>query len=390
MVDLEKELCTGCGACLNICPHNAIELNEDEKGFLKPSINSLQCSDCKSCQNICPVKNSVSKNIESPAVYCAINTNEQIRLKSSSGGLFFLFAKNIISENGVVFGCVWDENMQPKHTYTQSLTNLEKMFCSKYVQSHTQNTFKEVKQFLLQNKNVLYSGTPCQIAGLKSFLRKDYDNLFLVDLICHGVPSRKTFEMFKNEFCEKHNLEDKIININMRSKITDWGKPFTTVITTKNNEYIVPFEQNDFLESFLHNYNIGDACINCKFNSLPRFGDVTIGDFCGVDEFDKTLNDKKGISILFINSEKGKRLFDKIKEDCRVKSVPFEKAIEYNQNVIKPSKPNLFRDKFFKSIINGKSLKESMALARNKYPSFLKMIFKIQPQFVKDIIKRFV
>lgn len=390
MVDLENDLCSGCGACSNICPQCAIEMKEDEKGFLKPNVDGEQCTDCHACKNICPLNYNEVKNFNTPLILSAINNNEQIRLKSSSGGLFYLFSKNILSENGVVFGCVWDENMQTKHIATQSLTELEKMFCSKYVQSHTKNTFKEVREFLLAGKKVLYSGTPCQIAGLKSFLRKEYDNLYLIDLICHGVPSRKTFEMFKGEICKEKNITEKIININMRSKITDWGKPFTTVVSTENNEYVIPFEQNSFLESFLHNFNIGDSCINCKFNSLPRYGDITVGDFCGVDEFDKELNDKKGTSILLINSEKGKNLFEDIKNDCLIREIPFDSAIKFNQNVVKSSKPNLFRDKFFKNILSGKSLKESMALSRNNYPSVLKMLFKMQPQFVKDIIKRFI
>lgn len=390
MTNFQKKLCTGCGACYSVCPNNAITIIENEKGFLKPHINKDKCTDCSACTKICPLNNVTTNNVETPEVFWALNNEDKIREKSSSGGLFYLFAQNILASNGVVFGCVWDENMQPKHIYTKELENIYKMFSSKYVQSNTENTFKEVKEFLSQGKKVLYSGTPCQIAGLKSYLRKDYDNLFLIDLICHGVPSRKTFEMFKKEWQKENNIKENIININMRSKTTDWGKPFKTVITTEYNTYEIPFDKNNFLESFLHNYNIGDACIDCKFCSLPRSGDVTIGDFCGVDEFDKSLNDKKGISILFVNSEKGKTLFDNIKEKCSWNSVPFENAIKYNQNVIKPSKPNLFRDKFFDSIIKGKTLKDSMNVARNNYPLFFKLLFKIQPQFIKNFIKRFI
>lgn len=390
MSKLKNKFCTGCGACYNICQKNAITMTENEKGFLVPIIDQNNCINCNSCIRVCPLNNYKNNNTTNPDVFSMVNNNEEIRLKSSSGGIFYLLAKTIINQGGIVFGCIWDEKNQPKHVSACSIEDILKMQGSKYVQSDTKKTYIEVKEYLKIGKKVLYVGTPCQIAGLKSFLSKDYEQLYSVDLICHGVPSRKIFDMFKKEFCESHNISENITNINMRSKITDWGKPFTMILSTENKEYIIPFENNNFLESFLHNYNINDSCTDCKFNILPRSGDVTLGDFCGVDEFDKSLNDKKGISVLLINSDKGKAMFNDIKENCSCRDIPLKDAAQYNRNILCSTKENAFRDKFFNCIMSGKSLHDSMKNSRNTYPKLLKIFYNLQPDFIKNIIKRFL
>ena len=199
MDKLNFETCTGCGACANICPHSAIKMIEDKKGFLKPEIDKNKCTNCGLCEKNCPVLHYVSDNTLSPKVYAFINNDEQIRLNSSSGGAFPALARYIVNNNGVVFGAVYDKELKVCHTMAQNVKETLPMQISKYVQSDTKNTYQEAKSALQQGRNVLYSGTPCQIAGLKFFLGKDYENLLTLEisdiLYCpfHSIKTQQIF-----------------------------------------------------------------------------------------------------------------------------------------------------------------------------------------------------
>ena len=197
------KLCTGCGACANICPHDAVIMQEDEKGFLKPFVDKTRCTECGLCKKVCPLLNFQSDNFESPQAFAFINQNNEVRMRSSSGGVFPAFAKYIIEKGGAVFGAVYDSSLKVCHDAAYDLKDIEKMQGSKYVQSDTKYTFRAVKNVLTTGKPVLYTGSPCQIAGLKSYLGKEWENLLTIDLICHGVSSRRVFEMYKKEILKK-------------------------------------------------------------------------------------------------------------------------------------------------------------------------------------------
>ena len=229
----EKFYCCGCMACVSVCPKQCIKMIEDEEGFLYPEIDASRCIDCKLCEKVCP--ELCQKEERSPlSVYAAKNKNEQIRLASSSGGIFTLLAEKVIDEDGVVFGARFNEKWDIVHDYKETKEGLVAFRGSKYVQSYMGDCYQKVKSFLQQGREVMFTGTPCQIAGLKNYLRKDYDNLLTVDVVCHGVPSPKVWRIYLDEIARKggkntvlsHPICGKaeIKSIDFRSKSTGWKK----------------------------------------------------------------------------------------------------------------------------------------------------------------------
>lgn len=375
-----KHNCTGCGACYNICPKGAIELQGDAEGFYKPIIDKEKCINCGLCEKICPLDKYKSNNNEKPKVFAFMN-NDEVRLKSSSGGAFSVFADFVLNNNGVIYGVIWNEDIKAVHSRATAADEVEKMHGSKYVQSNTKDTFKQAKEDLENGKLVLFTGTPCQIAGLKSYLQKDYDNLLTIDLICHGSQSLLFLEKYKQEFL-KNKKDEKILGINFRSKKSPWGAGyFTTTITTNREIYHL---QKDYYTLFM-DYSLNECCYDCQFGKIPRVADITIGDFWGVDEYDKSLNDGKGLSIVLINSLKGEEKFNLIKKDYYSKEVPLDIVVKYNPNIVTPSiRPQKYKE-FWKDIKKGKSLQN----CKRKYfkePLHI-IIYRQLPQFAKDFIK---
>ena len=265
-----KSKCCGCTACVSICPKQCITMREDEEGFLYPMVDSSLCIDCNLCKKICPELHSKERR-EPLNVYAAKHKNEQVRLASSSGGIFTLLAERIIDENGVVFGARFNSNWNVIHDYTETKKGLTAFRGSKYVQSYMGNCYQKVKFFLQQGRKVMFTGTPCQIAGLKNYLRKDYDNLLTVDVVCHGVPSPKVWRIYLNEIARKggknsvlfHPISEKqeIKSINFRSKSTGWKKfsfaltlSETTADGEKNTVLLSSiFTENPYMNAFLSN-----------------------------------------------------------------------------------------------------------------------------------------
>ena len=379
-----KTNCTGCGACYNICPIGAIIMQNDKYGFYKPAIDKNKCTNCGLCEKICPLDNYKSKNNE-PRAFALTNKNEEVLTKCTSGGAFNAIAKFIFEQNGFVYGVIWDKNIVAVFYRAENIEQLEKMYSSKYVQANTLGTFKQAKKDLENGRLVLYSGTPCQIAGLKSYLKKDYENLFTVDLICHGTPSPLVFEKYKKEFLKKKPNE-KIININFRSKINGWGTIQFINIKTNLKEYIQPCNKDDYSKAFGFHASVNSMCSDCQFNKIPRIADITIGDFWGVDEYDKSLNDKKGLSIILINNKKGQNLLREIEQNCRLQEVPLEVATKRNPNIYSSSKAHKNREKFLDYVcIKNKTLKSGVKKYL-KTPIHI-FIYRLLPQFAKDFIK---
>lgn len=344
------EDCTGCGSCKNICPKDAIDLLNDKEGFLKYNVNLERCIRCGKCVNACPVLNPEYRNSQNPECY-AIWAQDDIRLKSSSGGMFSLLANYILKQNGYVAGVVFDRNFEVKHILSSEINEIEQMRKSKYYQSNTGFIFRDIKKILLneEKKKVLFTGTPCQVAGLYKFLGKNYKNLYTAEIICHGITSKKVFDKYCSDM-----FQDKVIkSIAFREKQSLGWKSGISIKFDDDTEYTQTASDNVYWEAFGKNISKSKACGNCKFNRLPRQGDLTIGDFWGISRYNNALNDGKGTSVVLINNSKGLELMNSINGDFKMtKEVPIKYAISGNPPLVAPYKNSNQRQRFFEQLDN--------------------------------------
>ena len=345
---LKKVDCSGCHTCYNICPKRCIEMKVDEEGFWYPQVDQGKCINCGLCEKVCPILNKIKQKSIQQA-YACINRNEKIRLDSSSGGIFTIIADYVIKYEGVVFGAAFDENFNVVHQYVDTKEGLISLRGSKYVQSRIGNTYKEAKEFLDKGKLVLFTGTPCQIAGLKTFLKSDYDNLLCIDIICHGVPSPMVWKKYVN-FRRKFNRQ--IENIFFRNKSEGWKK-FSLLITFGRKVYYKANLTKDvYMQGFLQNLYLRPSCYNCKFKSKDRLSDFTLADFWGIDKIAPDMDDDKGTSLVIIHSKAAEQVFNKLKDKIIWRNIDLDKAIIFNHSMIKSVEPNLKRSLFFKELIN--------------------------------------
>lgn len=348
----EKQIknCTGCHACYNICPKNAIQMVKNSEGFLYPIIDKKKCIECNLCNKICPLfKNTKNKVDKLPETYACYNKNDEIIKESSSGGMFYLLAEEILSKNGVVFGAGYDEEYNVKHMKIERIEELPKLMGSKYVQSIIESTYKETKELLEDGRYVLYTGTPCQIEGLVGYLRKSYDKLYLQDIICHGVPSPEIWEKYKKNLEKKYG--SKIKEISFRSKNISWAN-FSLYAKFENGEEYIFDKNNDlYLKTFLNDIALRESCYDCKFKKVNRLSDITLADFWGISKIDSDIANNKGTSLLLIHTEKGKKLFEDIKNKIEYQKEEFNTAISVNRNMIySADKLKKERTKFFTNL----------------------------------------
>ncbi len=345
---IDKEKCTGCMACKNICPKDAIYILENKEGFLYPEIDNDKCIECGLCKKSCPILNKLDKNNTDILAIACKSKNEEERMKSSSGGVFSLISKYILSQNGIVFGARFDENLKVIHDYTENIEGLSKFRGSKYLQSVIGSTYTQVKQFLKDGRKVLFTGTPCQIEGLLKFLDKEYENLYTQDIICHGVPSSKLFEKYL-EYKEKLS-KIKIQDINFRDKTNEgWSNYNLNFIYENRNEFI-NHNEDDYMKIFLKDIALRESCYNCNFKKEKRLSDITIADFWGINNVLPDFNDEKGVSAVLINSQKGYGLFENIKNQIEYKEVDINSIKEYNPSFIRPAKKTDKRNEFFEDL----------------------------------------
>lgn len=377
---LYKYLCSGCHACYNVCPVNSIKMEPDDDGFLYPNIDEETCINCGKCKLVCPVLKDYIGHKKVQAFAC-INKDENIRLQSSSGGVFSLIAKYVLSQNGVVFGAAFDEDFGVKHIEILSEDELYKLRGSKYLQSTIGDTYKKAEEYLKQGKVVLFSGTPCQISGLKSYLGKKYDKLILQDIICHGVPSPFVWKKYI-EFREtKSNLRAKTAYF--RDKTYGWKKFSLKCIFDKDDEYVQTLDKDEFMQSFLKNLCLRPSCYNCHSKSLERESDITLADFWGIDNVLPEMNDDKGTSLVLVNSKKGNDIFQKISSDMIYKEVDIMEAIKYNSSSYKSVDYPKNRDKFMKLV---KKMDFDKALNKSTKVSIIRIIINK----LKIVIRRFL
>ena len=378
---IDKNKCCGCHACMNICPKNAITMKDDEKGFKYPVIDQKKCIDCGMCKKSCPVLNN-KENEHMVEAYACYNTNLDERLNSSSGGIFVLLAKQIIKRNGVVFGASFDKNFNVIHSFVKNEKDLYKFMGSKYTQSNIGDTYKKVKDFLEQDKYVLFTGTPCQIEGLKSYLKKDYKKLYTQDIICHGVPSPKVWQKYLDY--QKSVKGEKIKSISFRNKDSGWSL-FRMKISFATKVYSVKNSKDLFMRTFLSNICLRDSCYNCSFKKKYRISDITLADYWGINSIHPEFNDDKGVSLLIVNSDKGRKLFDNIKGSIKYIKTDFDKAIDINIAMTK-SVNHCKNEKEFIENIDKIDFNKLVNKYVPKMPIYRRVLGKIK-RIVKKIIK---
>lgn len=376
MIDIGKKCC-GCRACVQKCPKHCIEMEENEEGFLYPSGKKDACVNCHLCESVCPVLNEVPPR-KPLKCYAAKNPDEQIRRDSSSGGVFTMLAEKIIEGDGVVFGAAFNDKWEVEHCYTETKEGLGRFRGSKYVQSNTADSYVRAERFLKSKRTVLYSGTPCQIAGLKRYLGKDYENLITLDFVCHGVPSPGVFRWYLQEelntyaarkssknsvlFSSVHSIPKRdvlvpegitIKSIHFRDKQRGWKKySFVLLLAEasaegKKNTVSLSYtlNENKYLDGFFNDLYLRPCCYDCKFKGLRSGADITIGDFWNLATFNRKWDDDKGVSCIMANTSKGELLFRSL--NCDRLSVPFEVITLRNPAVnqsatLNPSKRKAF------------------------------------------------
>ena len=344
----EKSQCCGCTACSSICPKKAIIMKQDEEGFIYPVIDKSKCVNCGLCDKVCPVKNIKKEKFEQKA-YIVNNKNEEIRRDSTSGGAFTPIAEYVLNRGGVVFGATFDINYKVVHAYVDSKEKLTIFRGSKYVQSFLGDTFKQVKDFLNKSVMVCFSGTPCQIEGLKNFLQKDYENLITVDVMCHAVPSPLVWKKYLNY--EMSKLKGtKIEKVLFRDKSKYGYKYSTMTIKTDKDEYSRGVESDPYLRAFFGDLSDRPSCYDCKFKKQCHASDFTIWDCFVVDNFDKNLDDDKGTSRILINTEKGKKIFEEIKKNFNFTEVETQSLVKNVKEMLHSVETNEKRTQFFKEL----------------------------------------
>lgn len=328
----EKKDCCGCSACLQICPVRCISLKEDEEGFGYPVADSEKCIDCGLCEDVCPFIGEEGK--KAPLrVYAVKNEDEPARLASSSGGMFTAFAEQVIAGGGVVFGAAFNEQYEVVHTYVESSEELFRLRGSKYAQSDINGTYERTETFLKGGRKVLFAGAPCQILALKRYLRKEYDNLFTVDFICHGVPGARVWNLYLNELLDKHlhsSLAD-VSEISFRDKFYGWKK-FGFALHVQKGKCAYPFRLplhlNAYMRGFLSNLYLRPSCYACKARGSRSRSDVTLGDYWGVRHVHPDFDDDKGVSVVLLNTEEATARFSSLK--CEVRESTYDQALKYN------------------------------------------------------------
>ena len=408
MIELNsKQNCTGCSACANICPRGCIRMTADEEGFLYPKVNEEMCMDCGLCENVCPMQHKPQQH-ELLAVYGAKNNDDAVRFTSSSGGMFTLFAEFVLKQGGVVVGAALDEQLAVHHVLVDSLADLPKLRGSKYVQSKIGKIYSEVRQILRAGRKVLCSGTPCQIAGLKLFLKKEYDNLLTVDFICHGVPSPGVWRKYLKEIAARRaagkntvlyaslNKSGDVLRdisfISFRDKTLSWKKYsfvvcFSATDGAEKNSVLLSedLHTNLFLKGFLADLYLRPSCYACPVKKLKSGSDLTIGDFWGVEYVLPRIDDGQGVSIIMSHNLKGQNICSSL--NCDLWEIAYEQVIKGNSAVtnscIKPLQRKIFFDRYESVALNDLIVQLTQLGCKQRLRRFIKNILLKSDLLVK-------
>lgn len=379
---IDKHDCCGCEACMQACPKRCISLERDKEGFLYPIVNTNICVECGVCERVCPVINTGEQTFPLQ-VWAARNEDEEIRRQSSSGGIATKLAEKIIDEGGVVFGVIMTEQCEAIHTFTETKAGLEAFRGSKYIQSRVGESFRQAKEFLKAGRKVLFIGTPCQISGLKHFLRKDYSTLYTVDFICHGVPSPGVFKWYIQEEVNKyvsarkgrknsvsfspiHSIPKgdiqlpeglKVVDIHFRDKREGWKK-YSFVLqlaeaSADGKKNTVSFSsnvsENIFLKGFCSDLYLRPSCHKCPVRSYRSGSDLTIADFWGQEYMFPEFDNDTGTSCVIVKTTKGQTLFSSVKH-IKKEIKALEQVLSFNPSLIESKPEGMQRRKFWRNV----------------------------------------
>lgn len=355
MISDIQHVCTGCAVCADACPQNCISMQQDGEGFFYPHVDESSCIQCGKCESVCPVlqtkskANAPSAPQEMPIAYAAYNNDESIRLASSSGGIFTLLAEQTLAAGGVVFGAAMREDQRSvAHIALETPQELDKLRGSKYLQSETNGIYKQVKIALQTGKKVLFSGTPCQVEALRTYLGPDEENLLCMDFICHGVPSPKVWDKYVD--FRENRAGATAWRTFFRHKTYGW-KTYAVLFEFSNNTtYEQIFGEDLFMQAFLRNACIRPSCHACPFKKLNRASDITLADFWGIENIAPDMDDDKGTSLVLVHSEKGKKALSAIHTQIYAKPVNTEIALRENPAMTQSVSPHKNRTEFFSNL----------------------------------------
>lgn len=368
--------CCGCGACLNACPKNAITMKIAEDGFSYPYIDKKKCINCGLCNKVCPNMSIINQSKFKKEYYIGYAKDNDLLMKSSSGAAFPLIATRFIENGGVVVGAILDKDNVVKHVIVNSKEELDALFGSKYVQSDLSNVFKKIESLLKKGTTVLFCGTPCQSNGLHLFLKKEYANLYIVDFICHGVPSNAFWQKYLKCLETKNG---KLQKYNFRAKDNGW-RNFCFKKTFKNKTIKSSLDEDGYAIAFLKNYSLRPSCYDCKAKGEKRFSDITIADCWGSRDIDKIYN-KNGVSTIIVNSDKGNYLFNMITDSLVYEKSNYDNCIKDNPTYFESVKHNDWDIQFKED-----SIKLEYKELRKKYKLYLPLKKRIIRKLVN--IKR--
>ncbi|MDO5328807.1 MAG: Coenzyme F420 hydrogenase/dehydrogenase, beta subunit C-terminal domain [Coriobacteriia bacterium] len=380
--------CCSCGACMNVCPKKAIRISKDKLGFTFPFIDKQLCNRCMKCVSVCDFQKDANNGNTPKITYIAQNKNSDDLISSSSGGIFIYFAKKVTNDDGVVFATVNDKKNNVFHTSTNNIDQLKLMQGSKYVQSDIQFSYKKIRKMLEDGIYVMFVGTPCQVAGLNSYLNKDYINLLSLDIVCHGVPSLAFLKDYLKLCEQKYSID--VHDIKFRSKNIDWNHSLSNLVLNDNK--FIPTNKSYYYTYFLKGKIYRESCYKCKYANEYRQGDITIGDYWGIEKVHPDINSyidcSKGVSLLTVNTKKGEKFLNQNKDGLFLMKTDFDKAKQYNGQLCHPTLRPKDRDKIMDIYLRKGTKGLNRYFKLTNYPKLY--LSRIVPPQIKKVLKKII
>lgn len=385
MIDIKDETsCAGCYACVNICPKKCITMNTDAEGFWYPLSDDTICIKCGKCLSVCPIKKQKTAKSEIKGTFAVISNEAEDREKSSSGGVFSLLAKAVLEKGGIVVGAAFGDDFKSvEHILIDSCDELHKLQGSKYLQSKINDCYSIVKDYLIAGRTVLFTGTACQVTGLRAYLGKEYDNLYTQDVVCHGVCSPGVWEKYATY--REEQAKGILTGVSFREKEESWRHYCVKMAFDNGAEYREKASDDLYMKCFLKDLMLRPSCYKCKFKSGNNLSDITLADFWGIHHIDGEMYDDKGTSLVLIRTDKGEKLFEEVRDKCKVKAESYECALSENPSIEKATGKN-YRRKGFMLKLESKPIEDILTkYAKTTVWSFIGVRLR---WYVKKISRR--